>query len=57
MAQAFHADYGFPLGVEMVERLIRALDEGFLLDNEHSAAALAEARPANPVPPPFAPLP
>jgi AmmeMemoRadiSam system protein B len=44
MEQAFHAHYGFPLGVEMVEHLIEALDEAFLLDNERSAAALQEAR-------------
>ena len=44
MAAAFHSHYGFPLGLEMVERLVNALDEGFLLENERSAAALAEAR-------------
>ncbi len=44
MAQAFHAQFGFPLGVDMVERLVAALDEGFLLDNERSATALLDAR-------------
>ena len=44
MAQAFHAQYGFPLGVEMVEQLVDALDEAYLLDNERSAAALDAAR-------------
>jgi len=44
MAHAFHAQYGFPLGVEMVEQLVDALDEAFLLDNDRSSAALAAAR-------------
>jgi MEMO1 family protein len=44
MAQAFHAQYGFPLGMEMVENLVDALDEAFLLDNERSADALHDAR-------------
>lgn len=44
MEQAFHAHYGFPLGVEMVEHLVKALDEAYLLDNERSADALQEAR-------------
>src|SRR5689334_9097001 len=44
MAQAFHAHYGFPLGVELVEQLVNALDDAFLLDNERSAEALNEAR-------------
>jgi AmmeMemoRadiSam system protein B len=43
MAQAFHAHYGFPLGVEMVEQLVKALDEAYLLDNERSAEALRQA--------------
>jgi AmmeMemoRadiSam system protein B len=44
MAQAFHAHYGFPIGVELAEQLVAALDEAYLLDNERSAAALQEAR-------------
>jgi AmmeMemoRadiSam system protein B len=44
MAQAFHAHYGFPIGVEMVEQLVAALDEAYLLDNERSAEALHEVR-------------
>lgn len=44
IAQAFHMHYGFPIGVEMVEQLVQALDEGFLLENERSAAALQSAR-------------
>ena len=44
MAHAFHAQYGFPLGAEMVEQLVEALDEACLLDNERSADALHDAR-------------
>jgi hypothetical protein len=44
MAQAFHARYGFPLGVEMVTQLVDALDEACLLDNARSAEALMAAR-------------
>lgn len=44
IADSFHATYGFPIGIDMVEKLVRALDEAFLLDNERSADALEEAR-------------
>ncbi|MCC6456689.1 MAG: AmmeMemoRadiSam system protein B [Caldilineaceae bacterium] len=44
MAQAFHAHYGFPIGLDTVEQLLRALDEACLLDNERSEAALHRAR-------------
>jgi AmmeMemoRadiSam system protein B len=44
MAQAFRAHYGFAIDVETVEQLVAALDEVCLLDNPHSAAALADAR-------------
>ena len=44
MAQAFEANYGLPIAVEMVEQLIAALDSAYLLDNERSRAALDEAR-------------
>src|SRR5215218_6536437 len=44
IAQAFHAHYGFPVGVDMVEQLVEALDQACLLDNERSAEALHEAR-------------
>src|SRR3954447_3828848 len=43
MAQAFHTHYGFPLGVEIVEQLVNALDDAYLLDNKRSAVALKEA--------------
>lgn len=44
IAQAFHAQYGFPIGGDKVAQLIQALDEAFLLDNERSAEALEAAR-------------
>lgn len=44
MAQAFHAHFGFPIGVDLAEQLVKALDEACLLENERSAAALREAR-------------
>jgi AmmeMemoRadiSam system protein B len=44
MAQAFHAHYGFPLGIDVVEQLVNTLDDAFLLDNERSAEALMDAR-------------
>ena len=44
IAQAFHAQYGFPIGGDKVAQLVQALDEAFLLENARSAAALEAAR-------------
>ena len=44
IAQAFHAQYGFPIGADKVAQLVQALDKAYLLENERSAAALETAR-------------
>jgi AmmeMemoRadiSam system protein B len=44
IAAAFQRRHGIPLGAELVEQILCALDEMYLLDNERSAAAIERAR-------------
>lgn len=44
IAHAFQAHYGFEIGIDMVEQLLRALDDAYLLDNPRAEAAHEEAR-------------
>jgi AmmeMemoRadiSam system protein B len=41
MATMFCSEYGVPIEVAVVEELLTALDENFLLENQRSAAAIA----------------
>lgn len=44
IAHAFQAHYGFEIGVDIVEQLLRALDDAYLLDNLRAEEAQEEAR-------------
>jgi AmmeMemoRadiSam system protein B len=44
IAHAFHAEYGFPVGLDLVHKLLAALDQAYFLDNARAAAALEQAR-------------
>lgn len=44
IAAAFQRRHGIPIGVEMVEKVLHALDEVYLLDNDRAAAAIERAR-------------
>ena len=44
IAAAFQRRHGIPIGVEMIEQVLHALDEVYLLDNDRAADAIERAR-------------